>query len=292
MLVVLGLHIATAVLDSYAPINLADALIPFVSAYRPFWLGLGALAFDLLLAVVVTSLLRPHLGARLWKGVHWAAYAAWPVALVHGLGTGTDAPEGWMLAFTALCVGLVVLAVLWRVVGLSPAPVRRKAVLVAAALAAPLALAVWMHAGPLAPHWAGRAGTPTALLASPAAATTATSAQSTAAPSGRAQVAGSVTESRGEEDSLTVALTGTLSGDVTGRLSVELRGTALEGEDGLSLSSGTVTVTGGDGARYSGAVSGLSGNEIRAALTGPAGCGQLRRRGRPQPARPTDSQER
>src|SRR5512135_1330045 len=130
VLVLLTLHMATAVLDSYAPIDLADAFIPFGSAYRPFWLGLGPLAGDLLLAVVATSLLRRHLGARLWKALHWAAYAAWPVALVHGLGTGTDASEGWMLAFTAGCVGLVVLAVLWRVVGLSSAPVRRKAVLV------------------------------------------------------------------------------------------------------------------------------------------------------------------
>ncbi len=169
VLVVLGLHIATAVLDSYAPINLTDAVIPFVSAYRPFWLGLGALAFDLLLAVVVTSLLRAHLGVRLWKGVHWAAYAAWPVALVHGLGTGTDASEGWMLAYTAGCVGLVVLAVLWRVVRLSRAPTRRKAVLVGAALAAPLALVVWLLLGPLGLHWASRAGTPKALLSSPAA---------------------------------------------------------------------------------------------------------------------------
>jgi sulfoxide reductase heme-binding subunit YedZ len=272
VLVMLTLHIATAVLDSYAPIKLADALIPFVSVYRPFWLGLGALAFDLLLAVVATSLLRERLGARLWKAVHWAAYAAWPVALVHGLGTGTDAPEGWMLAFTAVCVGLVVLAVLWRVVDLSSASVRGKAVGVTVALTAPLVLVVWMLVGPLGQHWASRAGTPASLLASRAAATTATSPRTgTAAPRGSGQASGTVTQSRAGQDGLTVALAGTLDGDVSGRLAVELRGTALAGEDGLSLSSGTVVVTGDDGARYAGAVSELNGNEIRATLSGPAG---------------------
>src|ERR1700761_5717467 len=57
-LVFLAIHILTSVLDTYAPISLADAIIPFHSAYRPFWLGLGATAFDLLLAVLITSLLR------------------------------------------------------------------------------------------------------------------------------------------------------------------------------------------------------------------------------------------
>ena len=51
----LALHIVTAVLDSFAPISLVDAVVPFVGTYRPLWLGLGATAFDLLLAVAVTS---------------------------------------------------------------------------------------------------------------------------------------------------------------------------------------------------------------------------------------------
>ena len=71
--------------------------IPFASRYRPVWLGLGAVAFDLLLALVLTSLLRARIGHRLWRRVHWLAYACWPVALVHALGTGSDARAGFML---------------------------------------------------------------------------------------------------------------------------------------------------------------------------------------------------
>ncbi len=60
----LVVHIVTAVLDSFAPISLLDAVIPFVGPYRPLWLGLGAVAFDLLLAVAITSLVRDRHGSR------------------------------------------------------------------------------------------------------------------------------------------------------------------------------------------------------------------------------------
>src|SRR5437660_417689 len=45
VIVLLVLHVVTTVLDGFAPISLLDGLIPFVSAYRPLWLGLGTLAF-------------------------------------------------------------------------------------------------------------------------------------------------------------------------------------------------------------------------------------------------------
>ena len=94
-MVFLCVHIATALLDGFAPIRLIDVIVPFGSAYRPLWLGFGAVAFDLLIAVTITSLLRRRLGYRAWRATHWAAYACWPVALLHGLGTGaTPRPPG------------------------------------------------------------------------------------------------------------------------------------------------------------------------------------------------------
>ena len=89
VLCVLGIHVATVVMDSFVPIRLVDAIVPFRSGYRPLWVGLGALALDMLLAIAITSGLRRHLGHRAWRAVHWLAYAAWPVALVHSFGTGT-----------------------------------------------------------------------------------------------------------------------------------------------------------------------------------------------------------
>ncbi|HSR22377.1 MAG TPA: ferric reductase-like transmembrane domain-containing protein, partial [Candidatus Eisenbacteria bacterium] len=90
----LVVHVGTAVYDPYVTIRWVDALVPFVSSYRPFWLGLGAFAVDLLLAVILTSLLRLSIPRRAWRATHWLAYAAWPVALVHGLGTGPDLRTG------------------------------------------------------------------------------------------------------------------------------------------------------------------------------------------------------
>lgn len=118
-LVFLTVHIVTAVVDPFTHLGIVPAVIPFGSYYRTVWLGLGTIAFELLLAVVITSLLRHVIGKRVWRGVHWLSYAAWPIAVVHGLGTGTDALSWWMIAITTLCFGAVLGALLWR---LSVAP--------------------------------------------------------------------------------------------------------------------------------------------------------------------------
>jgi predicted ferric reductase len=124
-LVFLGLHIATTVLDGYAPIRVTDAVLPFAAGYRALWLGLGTVAFDLLLALTLTSLLRLRIGFRAWRVLHWAAYAAWPVALVHALGTGSDARSGWMQALGLAAGAAVILAVAARL-GQRPIPLGRR----------------------------------------------------------------------------------------------------------------------------------------------------------------------
>ncbi|WP_369172707.1 ferric reductase-like transmembrane domain-containing protein [Streptomyces sp. R28] len=106
----LALHIACAVFDSYVGITALDVLVPFASAYQPLWLGLGTVAFDLMLAVLVTSLLRERVGHRTWRAVHRLAYASWPVALIHGVGIGTDTGTDWMTWLTVACVAVVVAA--------------------------------------------------------------------------------------------------------------------------------------------------------------------------------------
>src|SRR5260370_41126032 len=78
------------------------------------WLGLGAVAFDLMLALTVTSLLRTRLSYRSWRLVHWGSYLAWPVAVLHGLGTGSDTPVRWGLALTPACVALIAALTGWR----------------------------------------------------------------------------------------------------------------------------------------------------------------------------------
>ncbi|SFG91964.1 ferric reductase-like transmembrane domain-containing protein [Streptomyces mirabilis] len=154
----LGMHIVTAVADGYAHLTWPTAFVPFVASYRPLWLGLGAVALDLLLAVAVTSAVRGRLGRRRWKAVHWLAYASWPVALFHAAGTGTDTRLGPQLVLYAGCLLTVVAAVWWRLVraGAQAVQVRRWAA--AALVLVPVALVAFLAVGPLRPGWAHRAG--------------------------------------------------------------------------------------------------------------------------------------
>lgn len=114
VLVFLALHVGTTVVDTYTNISLAAAFVPFASSYKAAWLSLGAVALDLMLALVVTSLLRDRLGYRSWRRVHWLAYACWPVAVAHGVGIGTDRRTTWVVALDLACVAAVLTAAAWR----------------------------------------------------------------------------------------------------------------------------------------------------------------------------------
>ncbi len=112
--VFLAVHVLSAVADKFVTIQLIAAIIPFTSSYLPLQIGLGAVALDLIIAVIITSLLRARIGRRVWRGVHWLAYAAYPVALVHSITSATDLRSGGLLALTAACVLSVAGAVWYR----------------------------------------------------------------------------------------------------------------------------------------------------------------------------------
>lgn len=112
----LVVHIASSVIDRYAGIRWLDAIVPFGSVYRPFWLGLGAIALDLLIAIVITSLVRARLPQKLWRALHWATYLCWPLAFVHGLGAGTDVRHNLSLLVALACLAAVLVAGSIRVV--------------------------------------------------------------------------------------------------------------------------------------------------------------------------------
>jgi methionine sulfoxide reductase heme-binding subunit len=162
--VFLVLHILTSIIDSFAHLGLKDALIPFASSYRPIWLGLGVLGAELFMAVVITSLVRGAMGYGVWQVIHWTAYLSWPMAVLHGLGTGSDTKAWWALAINAVCVGAVFLALAWRIAALSPRSTWRVGVF-AASIVGSVALLVWLVQGPLHPGWALASGTPRDLLA-------------------------------------------------------------------------------------------------------------------------------
>lgn len=110
----IAVHVATAIADPYVTIRLISAVVPFTSGYSPFWLGLGAVAVDIIIALILTSLLRSRLSRRTWRGVHWLAYAAWPVAFAHGIGASPDLRGGGLRELAIVCALAVGGAGLWR----------------------------------------------------------------------------------------------------------------------------------------------------------------------------------
>lgn len=115
-LILVVVHMLSLLADPYAQLQLVDFIFPpFLGDYRPVWLGLGTLAFDILLAVSLTGMLRNRIGNRTFRLVHWGgAYALWPIALAHGLGNGTDSGHAWFLAITVGSAIAVVGSVSWR----------------------------------------------------------------------------------------------------------------------------------------------------------------------------------
>jgi methionine sulfoxide reductase heme-binding subunit len=109
-----AVHVISAVADSFVSISLAAAVIPFVSSYQPFWLGLGAVSLDLMAALILTSLLRRFIGRRTWRVVHWLAYASWPVAVAHSIGSSKDMQNGPLLGLAVACILAVAGALAWR----------------------------------------------------------------------------------------------------------------------------------------------------------------------------------
>jgi methionine sulfoxide reductase heme-binding subunit len=110
----LAIHILSSVLDTYVNIGWLAIVVPFTSPYERFFVGLGAIALDLALAVFVSSLVKDRISTRVWRAIHWLAYGSWPVAVAHGIGSGTDLRLDWVDAIVGACCGSVVLAVALR----------------------------------------------------------------------------------------------------------------------------------------------------------------------------------
>jgi len=114
-LVLTVVHAGTAVVDTFVDIRWWQVVVPLGSSYEPVWLGLGALAFDVMLVVGVTSAARRRLGRASWHRVHLLGYAVWPVAFVHGAGIGTDAPSTWARWLALGCAAAITAALAARV---------------------------------------------------------------------------------------------------------------------------------------------------------------------------------
>jgi hypothetical protein len=274
-LVFIATHVLTTVVDGFAPIGLKDAFVPFVSAYRPLWLGFGALALDLLLVLTVSSLLRRRIEYRTWRLLHWAAYAVWPLALVHGLGAGSDARFGWMALVAYGCLSVVLGAAAFRLLQARP---RLQLAAGGAAVAIAVLIVAWYRTGPAQHGWAARAGTPVSILARGTGSSSAQPASSSARITGPfdGTVVGRMSTSGPDTfGDAAIAMALAERSDHPGVVNLTLWGSALDG-GGLAMRTSEVAFRPVSGnASYTGTVVGLDGTRVIIALSSSSG-GPLR----------------
>jgi predicted ferric reductase len=108
------LHILVLTLDRYLPYSAWQILIPFLSPYRPLWVGIGVIAFYLILLVTVTFYLRSRIGMRAFRAIHILSLAGYLGATLHGLYAGTDSVLPVMqLLYQGTGLVIIFLTVYW-----------------------------------------------------------------------------------------------------------------------------------------------------------------------------------
>jgi sulfoxide reductase heme-binding subunit YedZ len=158
----LGVHVLTIELDPFVPVGWWALIVPFLSPYRPLWLGLGTLSLDIFVLVIATSLLRAHMGAKSWRVVHWLVYLSWPLAVLHSLGTGTDAHLAPAFGYEIACVAAVALALMVRIGRAASLDHQSRIALILATASVPVWITAWAASGPLQAGWAKASGSPAA----------------------------------------------------------------------------------------------------------------------------------
>jgi sulfoxide reductase heme-binding subunit YedZ len=123
----IGIHVFALLIDRYAHVSLATLLVPGASSYRPFWVALGTIALELLLAVSLANLVRKQIGHARWRRVHYLTFGVWFASTLHGIGAGTDAAAGWLRVLYVVSIGAVGIAVMWRVAREPLTPARASA---------------------------------------------------------------------------------------------------------------------------------------------------------------------
>ncbi|HTU73720.1 MAG TPA: hypothetical protein VMG38_09395 [Trebonia sp.] len=114
----LVIHIVTEILAQR--VHVVDAFIPFLSPFRTFYIGLGTIASDLILLIVITSIFRKRFTSKAnawkWRAIHYTAYVSFVFGVWHGLLGGrpgkpyVDWSYGFVVAFVALGLGVRILS--------------------------------------------------------------------------------------------------------------------------------------------------------------------------------------
>lgn len=115
-----AIHGITLVLDTTVKITPAALLLPGLVPYRPVWTALGVLAGELMALIYVSFALRKRIGMKNWRRLHYATYAVFALATMHGLAAGTDSTRPWVIWLYLAAIGAVCAATVWRVLTAAP----------------------------------------------------------------------------------------------------------------------------------------------------------------------------
>jgi predicted ferric reductase len=108
------LHGSTLLLDSVVPTSLSKELVPFTSSYKPFAVGLGVTAAELMAAVGISNAFRKQLPHTVWRRVHYLTLLVWVLATGHGILAGTDRFDPWFAALAAAAISSTLVAAFAR----------------------------------------------------------------------------------------------------------------------------------------------------------------------------------
>ncbi len=101
--------------DRYIGYTLAQVLVPFLSSYKPLWVGFGQLGFYTMLIVTLSFDVRSHIGQKTWRSLHYVSFITYLVALLHGIAAGSDASLPWAQQYYWISGGTILFFLCYRI---------------------------------------------------------------------------------------------------------------------------------------------------------------------------------
>jgi hypothetical protein len=266
-LVFIAIHVVVALLDQFIRFSLIEVLVPFINHYRPLWTGLGIIAAYLATAVWLSTWLQRRIGYHWWCWLHYATFAVYAAAAVHGIGSGSDTGSLWSwaiyLASFALVGGLLALRLGARDQDVAqPAQALTTEAAGAVEASAPVAS---VTPGPVASAATSGAATATAAAAAgPTPPPVGTGwAEHAAEPGFSAQLEGRMQQGPDGNGGIVVRLDGTLWGGFDGSLRLLVQGWVPPRAGRLQVTGNRLYLQRRTGSVYRGRISVFDGMRLR-----------------------------
>jgi predicted ferric reductase len=104
--------------DHYINFTPAQIVMPFSTVgYRPLWVGIGQIGFYIWAIVALSFYIRPLIGQKTWKAVHYLSFLMYVMGLSHGLFSGTDTATNWAQSYYWISGGSLLFLFFMRIVG-------------------------------------------------------------------------------------------------------------------------------------------------------------------------------